>query len=74
MGSYKKKQKTKTTIVPYLVDEDNSEAYVDDHEKLGAKNEVLEKLHADYELKQHVNQNVDHDELCVESEGEDKWV
>jgi hypothetical protein len=56
------------------VDEDGSEASINDHEKLGVENEDLEELHAENELKQHANQNVDHDELRVESEGENEWV
>jgi len=74
MGSNKKKQKTKAVAILCLVDEDGSEASINDHEELGAENEDLEELHAENELKQHDNQNVDHDELCVENEGKDEWV
>jgi hypothetical protein len=74
MGSNKKKQKTKAVVVLCLVDEDGSEASINDHEELGAKNEDLKELHAENELEQHDNQNVDHDEICVENEGKDEWV
>ncbi len=56
------------------MDEDCFEASINDHEELGVENEDLEELHAENELEQHANQNVDHDELCVESEGENEWV
>jgi len=74
MGSNEKKQKTIAATIPCLVDEDDFKTFVNDHEKLGAENEDLEELHVKNELKQHANQNADHDELCVESEGEDEWV
>jgi hypothetical protein len=41
---------TKATAIPCLVDENGSEASVNDHEKLGAENEDLEELHAKNEL------------------------
>ncbi len=66
MGNNKKKRKTKVIIVPSLVDENDSKASANDHEKLGVENEDPEELHAENE--KHADQNVDHDELCVESE------
>jgi hypothetical protein len=37
------------------VDEDGSEASVNDHEELSVENEDLEELHAENELEQHAN-------------------
>jgi len=49
MGNNKKKQKTKVIIVPSLVDENDSKASANDHEKLGVENEDPEELHAENE-------------------------